>query len=418
MNKEQLLKESKSFCMLPWVHFYTSPNGDASPCCIGKTPIDEFGYHSPLGSSTRDSMMEIVNSKQMKKLRVDMIAGIKNPICTSCHAHDDLSLESFRADSNKKYGKHFDNVVPSTNEDGTLSDFKMRYFDIRFSNICNFKCRTCGPDFSSQWEQENIRNKIYQHPIPKNNKKEFLAEVINQIPYIEEAYFAGGEPLITEEHYILLEEMIRQGRTDVALRYNTNLSNLKFKDKDLMSLWKQFTNNVMIYASVDHYGERAEYIRHGTDWATIEENFLLAKKSPYIHLQMNTVLSMYNYNTFLEFYQYLFDKGLYSSTDVTYSIYNMNSPEYMTANILPQHHKEAGKIKMLKLLDIMHSLGFTRKPECMQMVKGIIDWTMTPNQNTWEKYKEDFRTNTIQRDTIRGESFVKTFPELADLMED
>ena len=418
MNKENLLKESKSFCMLPWVHFYTSPNGDASSCCIGKTPIDEFGYHSPLANSTKDSMMEIVNSKQMKKLRVDMMSDIKNPICTACHAHDDLSLESFRADSNKKYGKHFDNVINATGEDGTLSEFKMRYFDIRFSNICNFKCRTCGPDFSSQWEQENIRNKIYQHPIPKNNKKEFLQEVISQIPNIEEAYFAGGEPLITEEHYILLEEMIRQGRTDVALRYNTNLSNLKFKDKDLMSLWKQFTNHIMIYASVDHYGERAEYIRHGTDWATIEDNFLLAKQSPYIHLQMNTVLSIYNYNTFLEFYQYLFDKGLYSPTDSTYSIYNMNSPEYMTANVLPQHHKEAGKIKMIKLLDIMHSLGFTKKPQCMQMVKGIIDWTMSPNQNTWEKYKEDFRTNTIQRDTIRGESFVKTFPELADLMED
>jgi hypothetical protein len=35
-----------------------------------------------------------------------------------------------------------------------------------------------------------------------------------------------------------------------------------------------------------------------------------------------------------------------------------------------------------------------------------------------EKYKEEFRTNTILRDNIRGESFVKTFPELADLMDD
>lgn len=418
MNKKYLLTESKSFCMLPWLHFNTSPSGDALPCCIAKTPIDEFGFHRPLGNTTKESMMEIVNSNGMKQLRLDMLSDVKNPMCATCHAHDEWSHGSFRTDSNNRYSKHFDNVIASTNEDGSLSEFKMRYFDIRFSNICNFKCRTCGPDFSSQWEQENIKNNIYQHLIIKNNKKEFLEEVINQIPNIEEAYFAGGEPLITEEHYILLEEMIRQGRTDTVLRYNTNLSNLKFKNKDLMSLWKQFKNNIQIYASVDHYGERAEYIRHGTEWSTIEENFMLIKKSPFIKMQMNTVLSLYNYKTFLEFYQYLFDKGLYSSTDNTYSIYNMNSPEFLTSNILPQHHKEEGKIKILKLIDTMKSLGFNRKPNTLNLLQGMIDWTMAPSQNTWEKYKEEFQTTTEQRDSLRGESFVKTFPELADLMED
>jgi organic radical activating enzyme len=421
MNKEYLLKESKSFCMLPWVHVYTNPSGDASPCCIAKTLPNEFGHHVPMASSTKHSMFEIVNSEKMKQLRLDMLSGVKSQICSTCHVQEEFnnpSQNSARTDANNKYGEHFDSVIAATSVDGSLSEFKMRYFDIRFSNICNFKCRTCGPDFSSQWEQENIRHNISPRNILKNDRKEFLQEVVDQIPNIEEAYFAGGEPLITEEHYILLEEMIKQGRTDVALRYNTNLSNLKFKDKDLMSLWSQFTNKIMIYASVDHYGERAEYIRHGTNWATIEDNFLLAKQSPFIHLQMNTVLSIYNYNTFLEFYQYLFDKGLYSVQDNSYYIYNMTSPEYMISPILPQHHKEAGKVKLLKLIDIMKGKGFLRKPVSIDLVKGVIDWTMAPNQNTWEKYKEDFRTNTIQRDTIRGESFVKTFPELADLMED
>jgi organic radical activating enzyme len=418
MNKEHLLKESKSFCILPWIHFTTTPSGNAMPCCIAKTNIDEFGFHRPLGNTTRESMMEIVNSTQMKQLRLDMLSDVKNPMCSRCHYDDEILSNSFRSNSNKLYDKHFDNVMAATNEDGSLSEFKMRYFDIRFNNICNFKCRTCGPDFSSQWEQENIKNNIYQHQILKNNKKEFLEEVLDQIPNIELAYFAGGEPLITEEHYIILEEMIRQGRTDIALSYNTNLSNLKFKNKDLLGLWKHFSKSVQIYASVDHYGERAEYIRHGTDWAIIEENFLLAKKSSYIQLQMNTVLSLYNYTTILEFYQYLFDKRLYSPSDNTYSIYNMASPEFLTSNILPQHHKEEGKIKILKLIDIMKSIGFIIRPNALSLLEGIINWTMTPHENyTWEKHKQKFQSTTEQRDKIRGESFVKTFPELADLME-
>jgi MoaA/NifB/PqqE/SkfB family radical SAM enzyme len=417
MNKEYLLTESKSFCMLPWVHFNTSPTGDVLPCCIGKTPIDEFGYHKVIANSNKDSMMEIVNATEMKKLRVDMLRDVKNPICATCHKHDSMDMGSFRTSSNKQYGNYFDTAVTPTREDGSLTEFKMRYFDIRFSNICNFKCRTCGPDFSSQWEQENLKNNISRRIILKNNKKEFLQEVLDQIPHMEDAYFAGGEPLITEEHYIMLEEMIRQGRTDIALRYNTNFSNLKFKDKDLMGLWKKFKHHIQVYASVDHYGERAEYIRHGTNWADIEYNFVMAKKSPFIKLQMNTVLSLYNYKTFLEFYQYLFDKDLYPVT-AHFSIYNMSSPEYLTSNVLPQHHKDEGRLKLLSLLDLMRERGFSANTPSLTAVNSIIDWTMAPSENTWEKYKEEFRTNTILRDNIRGESFVKTFPELADLMDD
>ena len=116
---------------------------------------------------------------------------------------------------------------------GYLSNFKMRYFDLRFTNICNFKCRTCNSAFSSQWEFENLKRKLPNARVfDKNNKPEFLKEILDHVPYMETAYFAGGEPLITEEHYILLEEMIRLGKTDIQLSYNSNASNLKFKQKD------------------------------------------------------------------------------------------------------------------------------------------------------------------------------------------
>ena len=394
MNNEYLLKESKSFCMLPWLHIYTTPSGEAAPCCIAKTIPDKYGQRIPIADATKDSMMEIVNSEKMKKLRLDMLSDVKNPICETCHLYEKkLKTQSSRQANNNKFGKYFDEVMNATIKDGSLSEFKMRYSDIRFSNICNFKCRTCGPSFSSQWEQENIRNNINQHPIAKNNRKEFLQEAIDQIPNLGLVYFAGGEPLITEEHYIMLEEMIRQGRTDITLMYSTNLSNLKFKNKDLISLWKNFTKNIMIYDSV-------------------EDNFHLVKKYTNISLRINTVLSLYNYKTFLEFNQYLFDKNLYNKDD---HIHNLSSPGYLSSNILPQHHKEEGKIKILKLLEMMKEQD---RKQNINSVESIIDWAMFPGENLWENYKEEFRTNTIQRDNFRGESFVKTFPELADLMED
>ena len=96
----------------------------------------------------------------------------------------------------------------------------------------------------------------------------------------------------------------------------------------------------------------------------------------------------------------------------------MSSPEYLTSNVLPQHYKDEGRLKLLSLLDIMREREFSANSPSITAVNSIIDWTMAPSENTWEKYKEEFRTTTALRDSIRGESFVKTFPELADLMDD
>lgn len=406
--KSKMLQNG-SFCMLPWIHVYTTPEGIAAPCCIANSCTTQFG----VGDATIDSMMEIVNSKDMKQLRKDMMKGVKNPECANCHKYEEQGVNSPRQQYNSEYSKYFDEVLASTKKTGELKEFKMRYFDVRFSNICNFKCRTCGPQFSSQWEQEYLKiypldAKVY----PKNDSKEFLAEVVDQIDNIQTAYFAGGEPLITEEHYIMLEEMIKRGRTDISLRYNTNLSNLKFKDKDLLSLWKHFKNGVSIYASIDHYGDRAEYIRHGTDWAKVEENFIMARKTPYISLQMNSVLSVFNYLTFNDFYQYLIDKNLYSPKDRTYTVYAMATPVWYSCHILPPEMKKDGQEKMEKLISIMQNMKF--KVDSINQVTNAMQWVSA--EDTWDDNKLQFRHEIARIDNLRGEDFEKTFPELKTLL--
>jgi organic radical activating enzyme len=406
--KNYNLNESKTFCIVPWIHLHTNPSGVAAPCCIAESCATEEG----VGNSRTQGLQEIVNSDKMKKLRLDMLTGVKNPECVKCHQHEDQGVKSFRNMINEEFSHHYDEVN-LTNIDGSIDDFKMRYFDIRFSNICNFKCRTCGSGFSTQWEQEDLKNNVWHAKIiPKNDNKEFLNEVVEQIEFMETAYFAGGEPLITEEHYVLLEEMIRSGKTDIKLRYNTNLSNLKFKDKDLLSLWKHFNKGVDIYASIDHYGERAEYIRHGTDWGLVETNFKLAKKTSFINVHMNTVLSVFNILTIHEFYQYLIDHDMYSKKDLAYMLYNMSTPDYLTCHILPPELKVKGKASLEKTIQIMKNKKF--KEHQIQQIEDAIPWAMS--QNTWEQHKMQFRAEVNRLDKIRGENFIKTFPELATLL--
>lgn len=408
--KNHHLKESKTFCMAPWIHIYSSPSGEAAPCCIA-----ESCAHGGVGDTRTQSLMEVVNSEKMNQLRRDMLTNTPNNECKKCYAHDKQKVLSSRNMLNSEFEEFYEESMENTNEDGSLKEFKMRYFDIRFSNICNFKCRTCGAGFSSQWEQEDLKNNVnYARIYPKNDNPNFLQEIKDQMPNLKSAYFAGGEPLITEEHYILLEEMIRVGKAEhVFLRYNTNFSNLKFKNKDILGLWKHFKHGVTIYASIDHFGERAEYIRHGTDWAVVEENLLQAKKMPFITLQMNTVLSAFNFLTIGNFYQYLYDKKLYSPRDQAYTLYNMSTPEHYTCHILPQDYKLKGSKSLTHAINLLENNKF--RPGPIQQLKDALPWAML--YDTWDKHKYAFRAEVQRLDKIRGEDFTKIFPELSSLLD-
>ena len=144
LDKEHLLTESKVFCMFPWLHLNATPRGDIYPCCSND-------YSAPLANTRDMSLEEAFNSDYMKQLRLNMLNGEKSDICNFCYSHEKASPHSFRTYSMDNFADHFEEVMGMTHEDGTVDEFKMRYFDIRFSNICNFKCRTCGTEFSSQW---------------------------------------------------------------------------------------------------------------------------------------------------------------------------------------------------------------------------------------------------------------------------
>jgi hypothetical protein len=410
--KKLMLEKSKTFCMYPWIHLHTTPASVAAPCCISAS----CATHTGVGDPRELSLMDLVNSKQMSQLRLDMLTGTPNKECTGCYKHEEQGITSARQFANKEFAHSFDEVMPYTDVlTGELSEFQMRYFDIRFSNICNFKCRTCGSGFSSQWEHEDLKSGVhYAREIPKNNSKAFLQDVIDQVDYMEVAYFAGGEPLITEEHYILLEEMIRRKRTNIKLRYNTNLSNFKFKNKDLLGLWKNFEHNIQIYASVDHYGKRAEYIRHGTDWGVVESNFLAAREKPFIDLQINTVLSVFNYLTIYEFYEYLIQKKMYTARSNVYSLYAMSTPDFLTCHILPENLKMRGKESVDKTIALMKSYAFS--PAKVEQLQKTTQWVFS--KNTFEHHKEKFRNEVARLDAIRGENFIEVFPELESLMRE
>lgn len=410
IDKDFLLNKSKTFCIFPFIHLHTLPNGYALPCCVAQAPQEKYG------NTTHQSIKAVINGEQMKTLRYNMLNEIKSETCMGCYRHEEEGIQSSRTAVLRDYRHFFDtdvseNVDPNT---GELKEFKMRYFDIRFSNICNFKCRTCHPSYSSQWEQElktHFPNKYI--PVENNKSPRLIEEIKTHIPYMESAYFAGGEPLITEEHYILLEEMIRTRKGEISLIYNTNLSNLKFKDKDILELWKNF-KTVDISASIDHCNEKAEYIRHGTDWNTQMKNIKVVSGLPYVRFSINSVVSVFNYVTIYQLYKILIKEKILTPSSRTYSLYNMINPEYFSSTVLPKSIKDMGTKKLNELMSFMARHNFS--DDQLRQIQSTITWTNS--RHDWIKHKEKFRQRVREIDQIRNENFSKVFPELHTMMAD
>ena len=415
-TKSELFDKSKTFCVLPWIHLHTTPTGQAAPCCISTSCSDNIG----VGNSNRDSLEDLVNSPKMKKLRVDMINGVKNEECTNCHRHEESGGGmSARKDFNntwKTLPKIMD-VISATGKDGSVKDFKMKYFDIRFSNICNFKCRTCGSAFSSQWEQEDIKSKektgipFWAEIVPKGNRKSFINEIVEQVPNFEIAYFAGGEPLIAEEHYVLLDHMIKTGNTDIELRYNSNISNFKYKKKDVFHMWKQFSKPIRIYASIDHIGDRAEYIRSGTDWDVIEKNFKRIREEKNIQVEVNTVYSIFNAITISHFYKFMIDNHYYTPESGIWTLYCMNAPEHLSVHVLPEDYKAQADQQLDLTISYMTDLGFRENQ--IEQIRQAKSWLNS--KHTWAEQSQMFKEELCRLDALREEDFEQTFPELQHL---
>jgi organic radical activating enzyme len=315
--------------MLPWIHLHAWPDGRAYPCCLGKAA-------HPVGNFKEKSMREIWNDEPMMEMRRNMLEDKPCKQCGDCYEQESAGFSSMRNNSNKSFG-HNIAEIDQTLPDGSLPDMKLHYWDVRFSNICNLKCRSCGSIFSSRWYDDDI--KLWGKPLrPRvqfagRHSEDVWEQMQEHIPYLEQIYFAGGEPLIMEEHNRILKLLIEKGNTKLRLIYNTNLTELKFKKESVLELWKQFPT-VCVAASLDDMGDRAVIIRSGTDWNQVEQNIRdLKRECPHIDFMISPTLSMMKIWNFVKFHRYMIEQGFIEAKDFNLNI--LQGPEDYRIDVLP-----------------------------------------------------------------------------------
>jgi radical SAM protein with 4Fe4S-binding SPASM domain len=409
---------SKTFCTLPWIHLNTQPNGDIYPCCMAP-------YGDSIGNTKDNTLKEVWNGDDMKSIRKDMLKGERPKACSRCFLIEDAGMHSPRHTHNKLFNDQIEDLIKDTDpETGHNPNFNLKYWDFRWSNICNFKCRMCGVFSSSKWAEDepalygtNIEAKGGIVAYNDTAKEDVMQYVDKHLHEVEEIYFAGGEPLVMEEHYLILEKLIKAGRTDVRLRYNTNFSHLKFKKWDLFGMWQKFIDdpkgNIQLFASLDAIGKLAEVIRSGTKWNVVESNIKRCVEAG-MEVHFSPTVSLLNIFYIHELIE------LAEKVGINVNCVNLNNllthPNIYDIRILPDYLKE----KLCKQLDD-YIADRRHNPYIGVLEFGYSAWKnhmytdIDFNKNNTEI--ELLRSSTIL-DRRRKEAFLEVNPQFTEWFAD
>lgn len=406
-RQRELLIDSDTFCMMPWLHLHAFPDGRAYPCCFA---IDDY----PVGNLNKDSMETVFNGKDMKQLRQNMLSNKSSKNCTKCYDQEKSGFFSLRMSSNKHFG-HNIGMVDNTKEDGS-ADFVIKYWDIRFSNLCNLACRSCGTWFSSNWYEDH--KKLAGEP-PKHAKilrvgrssNDIWDQMLEQFDHVEQFYFAGGEPLIMEEHYRILKELDKRKMYHVRLIYNTNFTKTKFKDMDVLELWKKF-DTVSIGASLDAEGKRAELMRKGTVWDDVVANRKrMLEVCPEVDFYISSTVGLINAWHITDFHRNWVDMGFLKPQDFNFNL--LQSPFGQRIDLAPLAYKQKVKDKIEKHIEWLAPLDpLTRATKGFQ---SGIDYMMRRDNH---EHIDQFKSWMKRLDDLRDENMLETFPELKELYEE
>ncbi|MBI3519106.1 MAG: twitch domain-containing radical SAM protein [Bacteroidetes bacterium] len=395
------------FCIMPWVHFHVTQYGTVTPCC--QAPWQQ--EHS-FGNINESSIEEIWTNEKINLFRQNLKTGKGDKRCEQCYLKEKQGYTSLRQVANKKYS-HFNNIIDKP-------DSMPVYFDIRFSNTCNLKCRICGPWSSSSWHSDALKLGIIDEnakPLTYafKNTNAFFEELFPLLNTAEEFYFAGGEPLVMQEHYDILEELIKQGRTNIQLTYNTNFSSFRYKNYHIFELWKQF-KNINISASLDASGLRGELLRKNIDWETVIENRKLLKKElPHIEFTVSATLNAYNLMHLPDFHKEWVNLKLINVEDFIPTL--LMNPKELNISNLPINYKQKAISAYLPHIDWIKSTTSVNKEKRHYMLNQFNNIITVLTKNKGEERAEDFIKHINNLDEIRNEKTLNIFSELKELFK-
>jgi MoaA/NifB/PqqE/SkfB family radical SAM enzyme len=335
---------TESCCVLTWVKIKVDPDGAIKPCCISHDYIKkEDGTKFNLGY---DSVDDIYNSKEYVELRQKMLDNEYIPGCDVCYHNEKTGRQSRRLINNEQYKE----TIPTSSE----SNLKIKFFDLRFGNLCNLKCRMCSPANSNQIAKEitEINNKEYSkfYPVFDIDTDEwwetdtFDDNIKSQVDNIDTIYMTGGEPTVIEKNFEILRDLIELDKSKhITLIINTNLTNTNPRFYQYLPNFK----SVILQLSIDGYEKVQEYLRYPSKFKQIDESIHKLIKIHNVKLWATPVIQIGNLNTIVDLFKYFEDINIKENKPlIDIRPILLQDPQHLNIDYLPKDFKQKAFAKI------------------------------------------------------------------------
>ncbi len=403
--------KSPTFCVLPWIHLEARTDGQVSPCCLSQQTITNND-----GSKLylfKDHIKEAFKSNWMETLRRQLNEGIQHPNCRVCWKDEGVGQDSRRKRENRRH----EQIIKRNLATKEISEQPI-FLDLKLGNLCNLKCRICGPYSSTKWTQESI-DLFGEDSLPQNQSgvrltnsadrknvmnwyevnPSFWNTIEEWLPKIEIFEIFGGEPFLITRHFELLKMSIEKGYSkNQSLHYNTN--GTVFPEATIKEVFPEF-KSVKAMFSLDGTGKQFEYQRFPAKWQTSFEN-LMKFKSLGVNVEICLTLSalnIYYLTDYLEFW---------SQWDVPIYLNVLDTPTQYNFQVFPQDVKQ----KILKKLSSARQDIF--KKNILNSYQPVLDSLMDGDLS---EHFPKFIKATKLHDNYRKQSYQDCFPEFYEIVK-
>ena len=421
-----------TICTIPWNHIAVMQNGEYGICCqcVYNAAGRLITGDKPESILTKN-INEVRNHPMYVELRRSMLAGEKNPMCKLCWDEESLGLTSKRQHQQQPYEELVNQIIKSPDRSGVIDtkEYPLNYLDLRLGNLCNLKCRTCGPADSSLWIEDmydagatefRVQNMPNVYQIEKKDNvykikgddfqyytsEKFGNNLKSVLPTINRIYFTGGEPLINKKHYEILDYCIENNLAkNITLEYNTNGTTL---NKNLLAQWKNFAQ-IIICFSIDGIGEVAHYVRYPSKWEVVEQNMRDVDNSDLTNIQCTTnfTLNILNVKHFLEVLEWFYAQN-FKKFGKHFYWHRLVGPIWLNLQVLPAETKK----EITKLYE--NFINTSDIPNIRDRIYPAIEF-----MNAGDLSKQLPRTKELidKIDKIRNHKLADYIPWLAEVLE-
>ena len=392
-----------TWCSLPWLHQFVNPQGQIKPCCRFLLSKEEENENN----LNKKSLDEAFLSPFMNNIRSKMLNNEKVKGCIRCYEEETSHKKSLRELYNQ-----MDDLSPNQLI-SDISNPKIRWLELAISNDCNLACRMCDSRYSTKWFNEE--KDFYGKTFSKTKKTKFdINEISPFLKDIVHIKITGGEPLMTPDHFILIDKLLEQGiASNIFLDYSTNLTITP--SDSLIEKWKKF-KYIEIDCSFDGIGDVWELVRYPSKWKKTEKiipYFFKLTHELDCNIGLRSTISVNNILGMAESFKWWIENWDHFAAcpfneNQKINPTHVSFPRFLSTTVLPKKYKAIIADKLIR--------QSRQLPDKMKSsIKTQINYMMSADHSCHLKKLRDY---TLHFDKKRNQDFFKVNPELKGLFDE